>query len=222
MVGHKLITKQTPAEGILVKKVMVAYSINITRETYVCFVMDREHNGPVLIASPAGGMDIEAVAEKTPEKIKTVPINIDKGLSHETCIEVAKFLEFKGDKLVEKAANEILKLWELFKKVDAVQIEINPLAETDDGQVISVDAKLNFDDNAQFRQQRIFAMDDSSESDPREVEAGKYNLNYIAMEGNIGLFCNWFHYSFILIDIICVFRLFGQWCWSGNGNNGYN
>lgn len=187
MIGSKLITKQTPEGGILVKSVMVARSVNIIRETYICIVMDREHNGPVLVASPAGGVDIEAVAEKTPELIKTVPIDIVKGLSRETCLEIASFMEFKG-KLIETAADEIIKLWELFKKVDTVQIEINPLAETDDGQVISVDAKLNFDDNAEFRQKRIFAMDDNSESDPREVEAAKHNLNYIAMDGNIGEF----------------------------------
>jgi len=150
---------------------MVARSINITRETYLCILLDREHNGPVLIASPAGGMDIEAVAEETPEKIKTVPLSIDKPISESTLLEVAKFLEFKGD-AVKRCAEEIQKLYTLFKAVDAVQIEINPLAETDKGEVISVDAKLNFDDNAQFRQKDIFAMDvTEEESDPREVEA---------------------------------------------------
>lgn len=98
---------------------------------------------------------------------------------------IADFLEFEGP-LKSLAAQEIKKLWKLFKKVDAVQLEINPLVETDDGQVISVDAKLNFDDNASFRQKEIFAMDDVSESDPREVEAAKHNLNYIGMTGNIG------------------------------------
>lgn len=202
MIGHKLITKQTPEDGILVKKVMVANSVNIIRETYLCIVLDREHNGPVLIASPAGGMDIETVAEKTPELIKTVPIDITVGLPMERCIEIAKFLEFKGATLIEKAANEIQKLWKLFLKVDAVQIEINPLAETDTGDVISVDAKLNFDDNAQFRQKEIFQMEDSSESDPREVEAAKYNLNYVAMDGNIGCLVNGAGLAMATMDII--------------------
>lgn len=186
MLGHKLITKQTPEDGIEVKKVMVADSVNIVRETYFCIILDREHNGPVLIASEAGGMDIEQVAKETPEKVKTVAIDPVKGLSHDTAVDVSKFLGFKGP-LIEKAAREIEKLYELFNKVDAVQIEINPLAETDDGRVISVDAKLNFDDNAQFRQKPIFEMEDTSEIDPKEVEASKYNLNYISMEGgNIG------------------------------------
>lgn len=185
MVGHKLITKQTPPAGILVKKVMVARSINITRETYLCIVMDRDSNGPVMIASPAGGMDIETVAAETPEKILKVPVDIAKGLSIEQSQHIASFLEFNG-RLREKASDEILKLWKLFLKLDAIQVEINPLAETDDGQVISVDAKLDFDDNARFRHSNIFEMEDSSEYDPKEVEASKYNLNYIAMDGNIG------------------------------------
>lgn len=145
---------------------MVADSINIVRETYFCILLDREHNGPVLIASEAGGMDIEEVAKETPEKLKTVAIDPEKGLSHDTALELSDFLGFKGD-LREKAAREIEKLYAFFEKVDAVQIEINPLAETDDGRVISVDAKLNFDDNAQFRQKQIFEMEDTSESDQR-------------------------------------------------------
>ncbi|XP_058129036.1 succinate--CoA ligase [GDP-forming] subunit beta, mitochondrial isoform X1 [Anopheles ziemanni] len=201
MVGHKLITKQTPKDGILVKKVMVADSINIVRETYLSIVMDRQHNGPVLIASPAGGMDIEAVAEETPEKIKTIPIDINGGITREQALEVARFLEFRGP-LVERAANEITKLYNLFTKVDAVQIEINPLAETDDGRVISVDAKLNFDDNAQFRQRDIFAMEVHEDTDPKEIEASKYNLNYIAMEGNIGCLVNGAGLAMATMDII--------------------
>lgn len=202
MIGQRLITKQTASDGILVKKVMIASSVNIIRETYICIVLDRDHNGPVLIASPAGGMDIEAVAEKTPELLKTWPIDITVGLSIEQCRDVAKFLQFNSEPLIEKAADEIQKLWKLFCKVDAVQIEINPLAETDNGQVISVDAKLNFDDNASFRQKDIFDMNDTSETDPREAEAAKYNLNYVAMEGNIGCLVNGAGLAMATMDII--------------------
>ncbi|KAH8378754.1 hypothetical protein KR009_001234 [Drosophila setifemur] len=202
MIGNRLITKQTPKSGILVNKVMVARSVNITRETYLCILLDREHNGPVLIASPAGGMDIEAVAAETPEKIKTVPLDIGKPIPEATLLEVAKFLEFKGD-TVKRCADEIQKLFTLFKAVDAVQIEINPLAETDKGEVISVDAKLNFDDNAQFRQKDIFEMDiTEEEADPREVEAAKYNLNYVAMDGNIGCLVNGAGLAMATMDII--------------------
>lgn len=107
------------------------------------------------------------------------------GIPAKTAKDIATFLEFKGP-LVDKAAKQIENLWKLFCNVDAVQVEINPLVETDDGQVVAVDAKLNFDDNAKFRQQEIFACEDVSECDPREVEAAKYNLNYIGMTGNIG------------------------------------
>lgn len=185
MLGHKLITKQTPKDGILVNKIMIAQSVNIKRETYLCILMDRQRNGPVIIASPAGGVDIEAVAEKTPHLIKSVPVDIFEGVTDKTADELAEFLEFKGS-LKQKASSEIKKLWKLFLAVDATQLEINPLVETDDDQVISVDAKLNFDDNAQFRQKEIFGMEDTRESDPREVEASRYNLNYIGMTGNIG------------------------------------
>ncbi|KAG5682742.1 hypothetical protein PVAND_012075 [Polypedilum vanderplanki] len=202
MLGHKLITKQTPKEGIPVKKVMVADSVNIVRETYFCIILDREHNGPVIICSPDGGIDIEKVAEETPDRVKTVAVDVIKGLSNETALDLAEFLQFKGN-LKEKAAYEIKKLYELFNKVDATQIEINPLAETDDGRVIAVDAKLNFDDNAQFRQRPIFDMDDTSESDPKEVEAQKYNLNYISMQGgNIGCMVNGAGLAMGTMDII--------------------
>lgn len=201
MLGHKLITKQTPKEGIKVQKVMVAESVNIMRETYLCILMDRQANGPVLIASPAGGMDIEAVAEKTPHLLKTVAIDIFEGVTDKMAQEIAEFLLFKGD-LKNKATEEIKRLWNLFLKVDAVQLEINPLVETDDNKVIAVDAKLNFDDNASFRQKAIFDAEDTSESDPREVEAAKHNLNYIGMSGNIGCLVNGAGLAMATMDII--------------------
>lgn len=206
MIGHKLITKQTPPEGILVKKVMVARSVNILRETYVCIVMDLGSSGPVLIASPAGGMDIEQVAEATPDKILKVPIDIIDGLSKDKSLEIAKFLEFKGD-LVEKASEELLKLWDLFVKLDMIQVEINPLAEVEGPEVISVDAKLDFDDNARFRHKEIFEMDDLSDKDAKEIEASKNNLNYVAMDGDIGCLVNGAGLAMATMDII---KLYGS------------
>ncbi|XP_077298627.1 succinyl-coenzyme A synthetase beta subunit, GDP-forming [Arctopsyche grandis] len=203
MVGNRLITQQTPKDGILVRKVMVAESVNIVRETYLCILLDRQHNGPVLVASPAGGMDIEKVAADTPELIKTMPIDIFEGVTREMAEEVASFLKFDGE-LKSKCADEITKLWKLFLEVDAVQLEINPLVETDDNQVISVDAKINFDDNAKFRQKEVFAMDDTSESDPREVEAAKHNLNYIGMEGNVGCLVNGAGLAMATMDMITL------------------
>lgn len=186
MLGHRLITKQTSKDGILVQKIMIAESVEIARETYLCVLMDRQHNGPVLIASPAGGMDIEAVAEKHPEQIKTVPLDIYHGIDDEIAKDVCTFLGFSQPDILNKAVYEVKNLWKLFVDIDALQIEINPLVETTDKQVVAVDAKIAFDDNAQFRQQDLFALEDISEKDPREVDASRFNLNYIGMDGNIG------------------------------------
>ncbi|XP_053601346.1 succinate--CoA ligase [GDP-forming] subunit beta, mitochondrial isoform X2 [Plodia interpunctella] len=201
MIGHKLITKQTPKDGIKVDKVMVAESVTIKRETYLSILMERSYNGAALVASPAGGMDIEAVAEETPHLLKTVPIDIYEGVTDKIANEVAEFLEFKGA-LKKKCADEIKKLWDLFLKVDATQLEINPLVETDDGRVVAVDAKINFDDNAQFRQKDIFALDDVSETDPREREAASYNLVYIDMDGSIGCMVNGAGLAMATMDLI--------------------
>ncbi|KAJ2946487.1 hypothetical protein O0L34_g12535 [Tuta absoluta] len=201
MLGHKLITKQTPKEGLLVDKVMVAESVNIKRETYISIVMDRSVNGAALVASPAGGMDIEAVAEETPHLLKTIPIDIFEGVTDKMANDVAEFLEFKGA-LKKKCADEVKKIWQLFLNVDATQIEINPLVETDDGRVIAVDAKINFDDNAEFRQKEIFALDDVSTTDPREHEAAKLNLTYIQMDGSIGCMVNGAGLAMATMDLI--------------------
>lgn len=116
MLGHKLITKQTPKDGILVDKVMVAESVNIQRETYLSIIMDRSVNGAAIVASPAGGMNIEQVAEETPHLLKTIPIDIYEGVTDKTANEIAEFLQFKGD-LKSKCAAEVKKLWNLFQKV---------------------------------------------------------------------------------------------------------
>lgn len=201
MIGHRLITKQTPKAGIQVSKVMVADSVDIKRETYFCILLDRSHNGPVVIASPAGGTDIEEVAKKTPNLIKTFPIDIIDGMKEKTASDIATFLQFKG-KFHDLAVKEILALWKLFIGVDAVQVEINPFVETSDEKVIAVDAKIQFDDNAEFRQGEIFKLNDTSELNPRELEAQQYNLNYIALEGNIGCLVNGAGLAMATMDII--------------------
>lgn len=201
MVGHNLITKQTPPEGIPVKKVMVAESVDILRETYVCILMDREHNGPVLLASPDGGMDIEEVAEKTPERLLTMPLDIYEGLGTQQALKVADFLHFTGP-LRALAAQEVEALWKMFLAVDATQIEINPLIETPQGSVVAVDAKIQFDDNAKFRQKEIFSEEDTTEEDPREVDAANHGLNFIGMTGNIGCLVNGAGLAMATMDII--------------------
>ncbi|ESO94729.1 hypothetical protein LOTGIDRAFT_203895 [Lottia gigantea] len=201
MLGQSLITKQTPTEGVKVSKVMVAEALDIARETYFAILMDRKHNGPVMVGSPQGGMDIEDVAEKNPEAIFTEPIDIFTGVTTEQAQTMAHNLGFQGEKRNE-AADQIQKLYKLFEKVDATQVEINPFGETDTGRVICFDAKINFDDNAAFRQTEVFAMDDMAESDPREVEAAKSNLNYIGMDGNIACLVNGAGLAMATMDII--------------------
>lgn len=201
MIGNRLITKQTPPDGIPVSKVMVAEAIDIVRETYFCILMDREYNGPVIVASPDGGVDIEEVAEKTPERIKKVPVDIATGLTDAMANEIAEFLGFQGS-LRDQCAEQVKKLYAMFLKVDCLQLEVNPLAETPDGIIYTADAKLGFDDNAQFRQKPIFDMEDTTESDPREVEAASYNLNYVQMDGNIGCLVNGAGLAMATMDII--------------------
>jgi len=204
MIGNKLITKQTPPGGIPVSKVMVAEAIDITRETYFCIVMDREHNGPVIVASPDGGVDIEEVAESTPERILKMPVDIHTGVTDEMATELATFLGFSGE-LVAQAAEQVKNLYQVFIEVDCLQLEVNPLAETPQGKVYTADAKLGFDDNASFRQKPIFDMEDTTESDPREVEASKWNLNYVQMDGNIGCLVNGAGLAMATMDIIKLY-----------------
>ena len=133
----RLITKQTPPGGVPVSKVMVAEAIDITRETYFCILMDRESNGPVIIASPDGGVDIGEVAEKTPDRIKKLPVDIHTGVTDAMAIEVAEFLGFTGP-LVAQCAEQVKNLYKTFLTVDCLQLEINPLAETPQGQVCAI------------------------------------------------------------------------------------
>merc|ERR1712093_572655 len=148
-----------------------------------------------------GGMDIEAVAESNPEAIFKVPIDINKGPDDSKLADLAGKLGFSEDQR-SKAVEQIKNLYELFIKSDALQVEINPLVQVPNGDVYCVDAKIGFDDNAVFRQKEIFDQRDTAEEDPREVEASKYNLNYIGMEGNIGCMVNGAGLAMSTMDII--------------------
>lgn len=201
MVGHKLITNQTSKTGVPVRSVMIAEAIDISRETYLSILMDRDHMGPVIVGSQKGGMDIEQVAHDTPEAIFTEAIDIEKGPSSEQLQSVASRLGFK-DALAKDAADQIGNLYKLFYSLDCTQVEINPFAETKDGKVFAADAKMNFDDNAAFRQSKVFALHDPTEDDQREVAAAKFNLNYIGMEGNIGCMVNGAGLAMATMDII--------------------
>ncbi|CAI5449163.1 unnamed protein product [Caenorhabditis angaria] len=201
MIGKRLVTKQTTADGVKVTKVMIAEGVDIIRETYLAILMDRESNGPVVVASPDGGVDIEAVAEKTPERIHKTPIDIELGMTQAQALKIAKDLQFQGE-LVHAAATEIKKLYKLFISVDATQVEINPLVETSCGKVFCVDAKMNFDDSAAFRQKDIFSLENYEEQDKREVEAEKYSLNYIGLDGNIACLVNGAGLAMATMDLI--------------------
>jgi len=206
MFGRRLKTKQTGPEGTLVHSVMIVQSIDLKRELYLAILMDRAYNGPVMVASPKGGMDIEQVAEETPDLIYKEAIDIEKGFLPEQGRRMAKRLGFDTGDKINEAARQMGKLYDLFLKCDATQVEINPFAETPEGGIYCVDAKINFDDNASFRQKEIFAMGDDSETDPREVEAAKYNLNYIGMDGNIGCMVNGAGLAMATMDIIKLYQ----------------
>jgi len=146
-------------------------------------------------------VSIEEVAEKTPEKLMKEAVDINTGLTEEQSERLASFLEFEGDK-ISAAATQIRNLYNLFISVDATQVEINPFGETDKGEVVCFDAKFNFDDNAEFRQKDIFALDDGSDTDPRELEANKHKLNYIPLDGNIACMVNGAGLAMATMDII--------------------
>lgn len=201
MLGYNLITKQTGAAGRTCSKVFVVERIYVRREFYFAIVMDRKTQGPVIIASSQGGMDIETVAHDTPEAIVTLPIDINKGLDKEAAIDVAEKIGFIGDG-IEKAADTFLKLYKIFMEKDATMVEINPLAEVQNGDVMCMDAKFGFDDNSEFRQEDIFALRDKSQEDAREVAAAKWNLNYIGLDGNIGCLVNGAGLAMATMDII--------------------
>jgi succinyl-CoA synthetase beta subunit len=203
MLGNKLITKQTPKEGVPVTSVMVAESVEIFHEKYLSFLLDRDTNGVLCIASPCGGMDIEEVAEKTPEKVKKVVIDVFNGMSGATATEISKFLGFEGTG-VDMAASEILKLYHVFNRYDVILLEINPFATTNQG-IISVDAKITIDDCARFRLPDLFAQESTDDLHPREVEAAKANLNYIQMNGNIGCLVNGAGLAMATMDIIKLY-----------------
>lgn len=204
MLNYTLTTKQTKPEGVLVEKLMIAEALDISRECYFAILLDRNFDGPVMIGSPVGGMDIEEVAENQPDKIFKTKIDINTGLTDEQARKMAVDLDFTGEK-VEMAQEQLKKLYQLFRKLDCTQLEINPLAETPDGRVICFDAKLNFDDNAEFRQKEIFDVQDLSETDPRELEASNIGLSYIQMDGNIGCLVNGAGLAMATMDLISLY-----------------
>jgi succinyl-CoA synthetase beta subunit len=204
MIGSKLITKQTGAAGRDCNAVMIAERRNPSHEYYVAVLNDRASQGPVLVVSNQGGMNIEEVAANDPDAIITTPIDFEKGVDKTVALELAKKLGFKDQSAQEEAANIFINLYKIFKDKDATQIEINPMAETTDGHVLCMDAKFGFDDNAEFRQKDVFALRDISQEEPSEVEAQKANLNFIKLDGSIGCLVNGAGLAMATMDVLSL------------------
>jgi len=201
IIGMTLVTHQTGPEGRLVKKVLVEQGLNIAKELYLSIIPDRSTAQIVVMASEAGGMDIEEVAEKTPEKIIKVYINPLQGIQAYHCREAAFGLNLPAAAL--KPFNAMLNsLYRLFVAYDCSLLEINPLVLTADDTVMALDAKVNFDDNALFRHKDLLEYRDIDEEDPLEIEASKFNLNYINLDGNVGNMVNGAGLAMATMDII--------------------
>jgi succinyl-CoA synthetase beta subunit len=201
MLGQTLVTHQTGPAGKIVRKILVAESVDIAREVYFAILMDRATGVPVVVASTEGGVEIETVAEEHPEKIIREPVRPLLGLQPFQTLKLGRQLDFHGDQL--KAASKLFaNLYKLFVSLDCSLVEINPLVVTTKGEVFALDAKFNFDDNALYRHKEILEMRDVHEEDPREVEASKFGLNYIGLEGNIACLVNGAGLAMATMDII--------------------
>ncbi|HJL40628.1 MAG TPA: ADP-forming succinate--CoA ligase subunit beta [Myxococcales bacterium LLY-WYZ-16_1] len=201
LLGSTLVTIQTGPAGQPVRRLLVEQGLDIARELYFGLVLDRAAKRVVMMASSEGGMDIEEVARTHPDRIHKVVIDPVTGL---VPYQVRKlvFGMGLGAELVSPATKLCMGLWEAYRETDATVIEINPLVLTSDGQMLALDAKMNFDDNALFRQPEIATLRDLDEEDPKEVEAKKFDLSYIALDGNVGCLVNGAGLAMATMDII--------------------
>ncbi|PYL98848.1 MAG: ADP-forming succinate--CoA ligase subunit beta [Verrucomicrobia bacterium] len=201
MLGQTLVTHQTGPAGRVVNKVLVAEAAQIAREVYFAILLDRATAAPLIVASTEGGVEIESVAAKSPEKIIRESIDPLAGLQPFQTRKLAKQLQFESSQL--KAASKLFDgLYRTFIGLDCSMVEVNPLVVTPKGEVLALDAKFNFDDNALFRHPEVAAMRDIAEEDPREVEASKHGLNYIGLDGNIACLVNGAGLAMATMDII--------------------
>ena len=201
MLGQTLVTHQTGPEGRVVRKVLISQSVEIARELYFAILIDRATSGPVIVASTEGGVDIESVAEHTPERIIRMTIDPLLGLQPYQTRKLAKLLGMLSGEM-RQACKLFANLYKLFITSDCSMVEVNPLVVTKGGEVLALDAKFNFDDNALFRHPEIQAYRDIEEEDPREVEASKSNLSYIGLDGNIACLVNGAGLAMATMDII--------------------
>jgi len=201
MLGKTLVTIQTGPAGKQVQRLYITDGVDIAKEFYLALLVDRETGRIAVVASTEGGMDIETVAHDTPEKIRTITIDPATGLMPHHGRSVAGALGLTGD-LAKQAGKVLAGLYAAFIGTDASQIEINPLAVTDKNELLVLDAKVGFDNNAEFRHKDLAELRDLSEEDPMEIEASKYDLAYIKLDGNIGCMVNGAGLAMATMDII--------------------
>ena len=204
ILGMQLVTHQTGPAGQKVRRLFIEEGADIKREYYVGLVVDRGSQRVVLMASSEGGMDIEEVAQKSPEKIQKVAIDPFTGLTTAEAADIARKIGIPEASNAQ-AATLLQNLYRAFDETDASLVEVNPMILTGDGRVLALDAKMNFDDNALFRHPEIAALRDLDEEDPAEVEASKHDLNYIQLEGDIGCLVNGAGLAMATMDIIKVY-----------------
>ena len=201
MIGNHLVTKQTGKDGALCKCVMLSDPAEIKRELYFAILLDRTVQAPVVIASTEGGVEIEEVSAKTPEKIFKVVLDGIEGITIDKAQEICRKLDLHG-LAFQNGVEEMQKLWNLFVGTDATQVEVNPLAETTDGRIITVDSKFNFDDSAAYRQKQIFAYQDITQINPLELRADKFGMNYVQLDGDIACLVNGAGLAMGTMDVI--------------------
>ena len=206
LLGKKLITNQTGPEGKIVKRLYVEESSKIEKEFYLSCLVDRSVAKIAFISSDQGGMDIEEVAAKNPEKITTTQIELNKNILSTDCEKIIKI--FKLDSNAKKQALDLIKsIYKMFIEYDASLVEINPLILTKEKNIICLDAKISFDDNALHKHPEILELRDLSEEDPIEIEASKHDLSYVKLDGNIGCMVNGAGLAMATMDII---KLYGE------------
>ena len=201
MLGHVLITKQTGPAGKEVKRIYVEDGSDIARELYLGMLLDRETSRLTMMASTEGGMEIEEVAAETPEKILKISIDPATGMTEDDAKGLAEGLGLEG-RQVDSGVQFMLAVYKAFTELDASIVEINPLVVTVTGDIMALDAKINFDDNALYRHQEVEALRDPDEEDPAEFEASKHELNYIKLDGSIGCMVNGAGLAMATMDII--------------------
>ncbi len=201
MLGMRLVTHQTGPEGKVVQRVLIEQGLEIKRELYLGLVLDRAAERPVLMVSPDGGVEIEKVAAETPERIFKEHIHPGIGLSDFQARKLAFALGLEGDQIAQ-AGRLMTSIYHAFLATDASLVEINPLIVTEEGNLLALDAKMNFDDNALYRHTDIKELRDLSEEEPLEIEASKYSLNYIKLDGSIGCMVNGAGLAMATMDII--------------------